>query len=108
MLGRPKNFDAFRKLCQKICHEKVIINGEVMTRIEVILRDWSESKDPQKQIALVQYGFGKPVDKLETTGLENKTTLVLHWAHERERVEGTGDDAPAVNGAHTPLLTDAE
>lgn len=81
-LGRPKNFDAFRKLCQKICHEKVTHDGEVMTRLEVILRDWAGSKDPQKQIALVQYGFGKPVDRIETTGLENRPILRLHFAHE--------------------------
>ena len=53
-----------------------------MTRLEVILRDWAGSRDPQKQIALVQYGFGKPSDKVEATGLENKTVLRLHFAHE--------------------------
>jgi len=58
--GRPRNFDAFRELCQKICHERVTVDGEVMTRLEVILRDWAGSKDAQKQIALVQYGYGKP------------------------------------------------
>jgi len=78
-LGRPKNFDAFRKLCQKICHEEVTIDGEVMTRLEVFLRDWAGSKDAQKQIALVQYGFGKPVDKIEATGLEDKTSITLYF-----------------------------
>jgi hypothetical protein len=58
--GRPRNCDAFRELCQKICHENVTVDGEVMTRLEVILRDWAGSKDAQKQIALVQYGYGKP------------------------------------------------
>jgi hypothetical protein len=101
--GRPKNFDAFRELCQKICHEKVTLNGEVLTRIEVILRDWAGSKDPQKQIALVQYGFGKPVDKIETNLIPG-TTLLLHFAHERP-----GWQQPAVNGEGTrrPLLPDA-
>jgi hypothetical protein len=82
--GRPRNFDAFRELCQKICHERVVtLNGEVMTRLEVILRDWAGSKDVQKQIALVQYGYGKPVDRIETNALEPKTTLRLYYAHER-------------------------
>jgi hypothetical protein len=39
-----RNFDAFREFCQKICHEKVTLDGEVMTRLEVILRDWAGSK----------------------------------------------------------------
>ena len=84
--GRPRNFDALRELCQKVCHEKITLDGEVMTRLEVILRDWSASKDVQKQIALVQYGYGKPVDKIETNGLENKT-LILHYGHERPSVD---------------------
>ncbi len=87
-------------------HEKVTLNGEVLTRIEVILRDWAGSKDPQKQIALVQYGFGKPVDKIETTGLEGKTTLILHYAHERAAIERAAmEQQSAVNGeGHSQAL----
>jgi hypothetical protein len=36
------------------------------------------------QKAFVEYAFGKVPDKIETTGLENKTTLILHWPHERK------------------------
>ena len=82
VLGRPRNFDALRELCQKICNERITLDGESLTRLEVILRDWSTSKDVQKQIALVQYGYGKPVDRIETTGLEFKPVLRLHFAHE--------------------------
>ena len=61
--GRPRSFDQIRALTQAIAHEKITDgNGEVMTRVERILRDWSESKDVQKQIAFVQYGYGKPVE----------------------------------------------
>ena len=80
--GRPKNFDALRELCQKICHEKIAVDGEVVTRLENILRDWAGSKDAQKQIALVQYGYGKPADKMETT-LRPRTVLRLYYDHER-------------------------
>jgi hypothetical protein len=79
--GRPRNFDALRELCQKVCHEKVTLDDEVLTRLEVILRDWASSKDAQKQIALVQYGYGKPVDKIETN-LAPTTTLRLFYGHE--------------------------
>jgi hypothetical protein len=103
--GRPKTFDAFRKLCQQICWEKVTIDGEVLTRLEVIVRDWAGSKDPQKQLALVQYGFGKPPDKIEATGLENKTQLILHYAHERRgELQQPDEPTTAVNGEGTRRL----
>jgi len=51
-----------------------------MTRVERILRDWSESKDVQKQIAFVQYGYGKPVDRVELDELAPKTILPLWMA----------------------------
>ena len=108
--GRPKNFDAFRELCQQICHEKVTVDGEVLTRIEVILRDWARSKDPQKQIALVQYGFGKPVDKIETNLLTPGTVLRLYYAHERPELQQPDGPSIAVNGEGTrrPLLPDVD
>jgi hypothetical protein len=98
--GRPRTFDALRELCQKICHEKITLDGESLTRLEGILRDWSASKDVQKQIALVQYGFGKPVDRVEgLESLENRKTLILHYGHEFDRLEregllGNGDERP--------------
>ena len=92
--GRPRSFDQIRALTQAIAHEKITdANGEVMTRVECILRDWSESKDVQKQIAFVQYGYGKPVDRVELDGLQPKTVLRLYYSHEQqpdERPEGNG------------------
>jgi hypothetical protein len=119
--GRPKNFDAFRRLAQAIAHERITdANGEVMTRVERILRDWSESKDVQKQIAFVQYGYGKPPDKIETN-LEPKTTLRLYFAHEEPGYfDKHPDERPAIRGrilpdsasngegTRRPLLSDAE
>jgi hypothetical protein len=40
------------------------------------------SKDWRAKEAFIHFAFGKVPDKLETTGLENKTTLVLHFDHE--------------------------
>jgi len=81
--GRPKSFDEFRRLAQQIAHEKVDKDGELMTRVEAILRSWTTSKQPVLQLAFIAYCYGKPPDKIETTGLENKSTLILHWPHER-------------------------
>ena len=80
--GRPKNFDAFRRLAQAIAHEPDPENPS-MTTVEAILRSWAMSKEPTLQKAFVEYAFGKVPDKLETTGLESKPVLVLHYAHER-------------------------
>lgn len=71
--GRPKSFDAFRELAQKIVNE----DGQA----EKILRQWA--KNPHKQRDLVEYAFGKVPEKIEATGLENKTVLVLHFDHEK-------------------------
>jgi hypothetical protein len=83
--------------------------GEVMTRLEVISRDWAESKDAQKQIALVQYGYGKPADKIETN-LAPKTILRLYYAHERPDWQQPDRPIIAVNseGTRRPLLPDVD
>ena len=109
--GRPKNFDAFRELCQKICHERVTLDDEVMTRLEVILRDWAGSKDAQKQIALVQYGYGKPLDKIETN-FAPRRILRLYYAHERPDLAGGNPMGPVIaangEGTRRPLLPEAD
>ena len=84
--GRPKGFDAMRKMAQKIACEMVTDSeGNKMRCVEAILRSWAKSKEPQLQIAFVAYAFGKVPDKLETNPLENKKTLILHYGHEFKR-----------------------
>jgi hypothetical protein len=86
--GRGHGFDEMRKLAKKIAAEIVInADGEKMTCLEAIVRSWAKSSDPQLQRAFIEYGFGKVPDKLETDALEPKQTLVLHFDHEREKVE---------------------
>ena len=86
--GRPRSFDTFRALAQKIAAEKIpCANGKLITVADAILRSWAKSKEPALQQAFIAYAFGKPENKIDMTGLENRTTLVLHYAHERERVE---------------------
>jgi hypothetical protein len=87
--GRPKSFDQFRQLAQAIAHEKTAgDNGETISIVESILRSWAKSKEPALQKAFVEYAFGKVPDKVETNTLENKTTLILHYAHERPGLLG--------------------
>ena len=64
--GRPKSFDKLRELAQQIAFETA---GDY-TRIELILRSWSLSKDPRLQMAFVEYAYGKPPQRQEVTGAE--------------------------------------
>jgi hypothetical protein len=81
--GRPKHFDQFRKLAQRISHEKVLgPNGNTITRAEQLLRRWAQSRVPALQLAFAAYCWGKPPEKIEATGLENKPVLRLYFAHE--------------------------
>lgn len=77
--GRPRSFDQARALAQEIVHRKLLSSDR--TVIEGIFEAWA--KDPKHQLDLIQYAFGKVPDKLETTGLEERTAIVLHFDHER-------------------------
>lgn len=104
--GPPMSFMTMRKLIQEIGAEKVLEKGVERTRIECLVRRWFRSRNPNTQKTLVEYGFGKVPDRLETDGLPDRVTLVLHYDHERkadarelpgdapERLT-TGDDAAA-------------
>jgi hypothetical protein len=96
--GRPRGFDAMRKMAQAIACEKVVDNeGNTVRRVEALLRSWAKSSEPVLQRAFVEYAFGKVPDKLETNPLENKKTLILHYGHEFKRLERDrllGDDNP--------------
>lgn len=68
--GRPKNYDSLRKLILQILSETVSSqDGTIaMSRIEFVLRDWLASRDYRKQLAVIQYAYGKPPDRVELTG----------------------------------------
>ena len=68
--GRPKNFDMFRHLAQQMGNEVISsADGSIsMTRVQMILRDWMTSKDPRKQLAFIEYAFGRVPIPTELTG----------------------------------------
>lgn len=78
--GRPRTFDQCRAIAQELAHEKI----KGTTAITDLLRSWRDSSEPMLQLKFVEYAFGKVPDKLETTGLENKPVLILHYSHERK------------------------
>lgn len=63
--GRPKSFDALRELAKQIANEPTDVG---YTRIELIMRSWSLSKDPRLQIAFMEYAYGKVPNIQEVTG----------------------------------------
>ena len=95
--GRPHSFETFRKLCQKVLAERVKgDDGKAILNAEKLIRGWLDSKEPAAQRTLAEYAFGKVPDKIETSGLEGKTTLILHFAHERKSVEAETVEAERV------------
>ena len=69
--GRPKNFDALRRLVQSIGIEvmldkqgyPLLVDGKTITRVQAILRQWAS--DPKRQRDFIEYGWGRvpmPVD----------------------------------------------
>jgi hypothetical protein len=44
----------------------------------------------QRVIKKAHNGFGRPVDRVEVGELQPKTTLILHYGHEKERLERDG------------------
>ena len=89
--GRPKGFDEVRALAQEIAGEEVVgADGNRITRAELLLRRWSRSKNPILQKLFVEIAFGPvPPTKVEANGLEPRTRLALHYAHElRDRGPG--------------------
>lgn len=75
--GRPKNFDALRKLAQSIALETIETEKD-WTRIEVILRAWAMSKNPVLQQQFVQIAYGKVPDELNLKGkIKTDSTIKL-------------------------------
>lgn len=72
--GRPRSFDALRKLAIKIAGENVP-ESEV-TRIEALLRVMSSSRNPADRALFLAYAYGKPKEQIEQTGT---TEVVIRY-----------------------------
>ena len=75
----PCHYDLFRTIAREISNELVTdeISGELVTRIEVIIRDWAASKEVQKQLAFAEHSFGK-VPKNENSVRD--VNIVVDWS----------------------------
>jgi hypothetical protein len=78
--GKPKTFTALRKLAQSIAAEELqSTDGDVITRIEALLRVMSTSRNPADRKTFLEYAFGKPKEEIEQTG-ESKIELIVKYA----------------------------
>ena len=85
--GKPKTFTALRKLAQQIAAEELqSTDGDVITRIEALLRVMSTSRNPADRKTFLEYAFGKPKDEVEHSG-----NVSLTW-QEFIRANTTTDD----------------
>ena len=74
--GRPRSFDALRRLARMIAHEDaknedgepIVIDGEARTVTEIILRQWAESDNPALQMKFVEIAYGKVPNPVELSG----------------------------------------
>ena len=59
--GRPKKADIMRELAKKVCYEPIDLSTDQAARnhVEAILREWMTSGDFRKQLAVIQYAFGR-------------------------------------------------
>ncbi len=63
--GRPKAFDHYHALAQKISDEELTLqDGRKITVGEAVLRSWAKSKEPALQKLFADYAFGKVPDKV--------------------------------------------
>lgn len=90
--GRPKSFDALRKLAQQIAAEDLqSTDGDVVTRIEALLRVMSSSKNPADRALFLAYAFGKPKEEIAMNNSgETVTKVIIEYGENL-----TGKTAPA-------------
>ena len=78
--GRPKSFDALRKLAVRIAGETIPgASGEDITRIEAMLKVMSSSKNPADKALFLAYAYGKPKDEIDLKS-DNTLRVIVEYA----------------------------
>ena len=85
--GRPKSFDALRKLAQKIAGE--LPEESDVTRVTEMLIEMSKSKNPSDRALFLAYAFGKPKEELDIKN-SGETKVIIEYSQ--------GPDTPATSG----------
>jgi hypothetical protein len=85
--GRPKSFDALRKLAIKIAGEN--LEPENITRIEAMLRVMSSSRNPADRALFLAYAYGKPKEQLDLTSGGEAITFIVERLEDGEKTSPT-------------------
>ena len=87
--GTPENFNEFRSLAVAITNEEakkdnqpIVINGHKVTVAEAVIRSWIQSGNFQKQLAVIQYAYGKVPDILQ--GDDKGGPIVIKVVYDRK------------------------
>jgi hypothetical protein len=107
--GRPSSFDALRRLAKSMAKEEFTGGGVTMSRVQLILYDMMISKDPRKQLAFLEYAYGKVPAPVEITGRNGGAIEVKAFSYGAatagiaprsvEDSESSGDDESNLHGA---------
>jgi len=77
--GRPKGFYELRRVARELAWQAVPwADGRMVSRIELILRRWSRSKNFREQMYFMKIAYGEPPEA-ETERLQPGKPLILHW-----------------------------
>lgn len=77
--GRPRRSDLFRQQALEILCEPMLIDGKPigMSRLEYLLREWLNSGVFKKQLAVIQYAYGKVPNNPPFNGRDAQ--IVVDW-----------------------------
>lgn len=90
--GRPRSFDALRKLAIRIAGENVP-ESEV-TRVEAMLRVMSSSRNPADRALFLAYAYGRPKEQVELSG-QTITKVLIEYADSQDTPAETAQGAEA-------------
>jgi hypothetical protein len=85
--GRPKSFDAARKLAQAKMNEpavdaqgqQIVKNGHIVTNAEMFFEAWMKSKDRK---SFAEFAYGKVKEEVEHTG---DVTLTVKYQEQKNK-----------------------
>ncbi len=79
--GRPPKSDLIAQLAQSLLEEPVEFGSEhqTVTRLETILREWLDSGNFQKKLAVIQYAYGRIPN--EAAAEDRDIRIVVNWGN---------------------------
>ena len=94
--GRPRAFDALRRLSVDLGREVLIDDdGQPISAVEKILRKWRDSKSAQENKWFLELAYGKVPDEINLGG---NSTILIRWVDEQSSNDKAAADAPEAGG----------